>query len=113
QCLYYFFFQAEDGIRDDLVTGVQTCALPISAPTAQHRFGMRMARAAEGAALARGGRRRTHTPAVRRGLVPRMASAAASTDGTSKIGRASWRERGWMEEGGEGRNRKESVSIMR
>src|SRR5205823_10633976 len=27
---YYFFFQAEDGIRDKLVTGVQTCALPIS-----------------------------------------------------------------------------------
>src|SRR5947208_8613668 len=27
---YFFFFQAEDGIRDDLVTGVQTCALPIS-----------------------------------------------------------------------------------
>src|SRR5207244_9196396 len=27
-----FFFQAEDGIRDDLVTGVQTCALPISSP---------------------------------------------------------------------------------
>ena len=25
----YFFFQAEDGIRDRLVTGVQTCALPI------------------------------------------------------------------------------------
>src|SRR6266545_830504 len=24
-----FFFQAEDGIRDELVTGVQTCALPI------------------------------------------------------------------------------------
>src|SRR5258708_17235657 len=36
-----FFFQAEDGIRDDLVTGVQTCALPISRarkglPPAQH-----------------------------------------------------------------------------
>src|SRR5207244_10488254 len=29
-CVYIFFFQAEDGIRDDLVTGVQTCALPIS-----------------------------------------------------------------------------------
>src|SRR5699024_12183744 len=28
-----FFFQAEDGIRDRNVTGVQTCALPISAPT--------------------------------------------------------------------------------
>src|SRR6266545_4764698 len=27
---YFFFFQAEDGIRDKLVTGVQTCALPIS-----------------------------------------------------------------------------------
>src|SRR5437870_13460177 len=26
----YFFFQAEDGIRDGHVTGVQTCALPIS-----------------------------------------------------------------------------------
>src|SRR5690606_39784510 len=28
--IYYFFFQAEDGIRDFHVTGVQTCALPIS-----------------------------------------------------------------------------------
>src|SRR5260221_10252073 len=27
-----FFFQAEDGIRDHCVTGVQTCALPISRP---------------------------------------------------------------------------------
>src|SRR5690625_6804203 len=27
--LYFFFFQAEDGIRDGHVTGVQTCALPI------------------------------------------------------------------------------------
>src|SRR5438105_10936390 len=26
---FFFFFQAEDGIRDPLVTGVQTCALPI------------------------------------------------------------------------------------
>src|SRR5207244_5035787 len=29
---FFFFFQAEDGIRDDLVTGVQTCALPIYIP---------------------------------------------------------------------------------
>src|SRR5947208_6220876 len=29
---FFFFFQAEDGIRDDLVTGVQTCALPILDP---------------------------------------------------------------------------------
>src|SRR5216683_6986493 len=28
--MFFFFFQAEDGIRDLIVTGVQTCALPIS-----------------------------------------------------------------------------------
>src|SRR2546429_6750191 len=27
--MFFFFFQAEDGIRDVAVTGVQTCALPI------------------------------------------------------------------------------------
>src|SRR5215216_7555811 len=32
--VFFFFFQAEDGIRDDLVTGVQTCALPISIDSA-------------------------------------------------------------------------------
>src|SRR5699024_11500051 len=34
--IFFFFFQAEDGIRDRNVTGVQTCALPISqsSPTA-------------------------------------------------------------------------------
>src|SRR5260363_88007 len=31
--LFFFFFQAEDGIRDDLVTGVQTCALPAELTT--------------------------------------------------------------------------------
>src|SRR6266496_6181128 len=31
--LFFFFFQAEDGIRDLYVTGVQTCALPILRPT--------------------------------------------------------------------------------
>src|SRR5260370_18774153 len=31
----FFFFQAEDGIRDSSVTGVQTCALPISSVMAQ------------------------------------------------------------------------------
>src|SRR5437879_10244278 len=37
-----FFFQAEDGIRDTSVTGVQTCALPISDP----RWGVRVVRLA-------------------------------------------------------------------
>src|SRR2546430_10311844 len=33
---FFFFFQAEDGIRDLTVTGVQTCALPISTPRVRH-----------------------------------------------------------------------------
>src|SRR5947209_20291046 len=44
-CVFFFFFQAEDGIRDIGVTGVQTCALPIferlerSSPPAQDCIG--------------------------------------------------------------------------
>src|SRR6266496_5028304 len=34
---FFFFFQAEDGIRDLYVTGVQTCALPISPFDSQSR----------------------------------------------------------------------------
>src|SRR5215813_14888429 len=45
--MYFFFFQAEDGIRDADVTGVQTCALPISesaeAVEALHELGLRVA----------------------------------------------------------------------
>src|SRR5688572_31392246 len=38
----FFFFQAEDGIRDLTVTGVQTCALPISGhPERRHVIGAR------------------------------------------------------------------------
>src|SRR5256885_12220569 len=36
--LYVFFFQAEDGIRDYKVTGVQTCALPISLRSTRKAF---------------------------------------------------------------------------
>src|SRR2546430_10297978 len=36
-----FFFQAEDGIRDLTVTGVQTCALPISANQRKGRAALR------------------------------------------------------------------------
>src|SRR5438132_13181952 len=38
QHLLYFFFQAEDGIRDHCVTGVQTCALPILFPNVNWFF---------------------------------------------------------------------------
>src|SRR5256885_10814549 len=41
-CVYiFFFFQAEDGIRDYKVTGVQTCALPISASCRDRARGSR------------------------------------------------------------------------
>src|SRR5258707_9852422 len=40
--LFFFFFQAEDGIRDIGVTGVQTCALPISLRSAPKRDGDRI-----------------------------------------------------------------------
>src|SRR5258707_2358977 len=36
--MYFFFFQAEDGIRDIGVTGVQTCALPILPARNRHEL---------------------------------------------------------------------------
>src|SRR5260370_252139 len=44
QLLVFFFFQAEDGIRDSSVTGVQTCALPISHRIGRSELGARAAR---------------------------------------------------------------------
>src|SRR2546429_6190535 len=43
--LLFFFFQAEDGIRDVAVTGVQTCALPIYPHRFRHTFASDMIRA--------------------------------------------------------------------
>src|SRR2546429_2168087 len=51
--IFFFFFQAEDGIRDVAVTGVQTCALPISRPgtvgfrAAPRSWGLRAHRGSE------------------------------------------------------------------
>src|SRR5260370_24810311 len=39
--LFFFFFQAEDGIRDSSVTGVQTCALPILRAGIEQGLGLR------------------------------------------------------------------------
>src|SRR5882762_8234352 len=44
----FFFFQAEDGIRDSSVTGVQTCALPISTAPARFHITARFTRAWSG-----------------------------------------------------------------
>src|SRR5256885_6385760 len=39
--VFFFFFQAEDGIRDYKVTGVQTCALPIFTPGETRKITLR------------------------------------------------------------------------
>src|SRR4030066_887455 len=46
-CVFFFFFQAEDGIRDSSVTGVQTCALPIFGPCISQVVDRTIARLAE------------------------------------------------------------------
>src|SRR5256885_16704391 len=61
----FFFFQAEDGIRDYKVTGVQTCALPISPG---HRHGAAAGRGGRGIRHAAG---RERAGAVARREVPR------------------------------------------
>src|SRR5256884_2940724 len=66
---FFFFFQAEDGIRDVAVTGVQTCALPISGVPVP-RLSLR-----RGAALRRYGRQRPPGRArgcERRGVLPSL-----------------------------------------
>src|SRR2546422_2277304 len=76
--IFFFFFQAEDGIRDVAVTGVQTCALPISRA---------------GTAARRPAARRTWTPGTRRSRGPdtpcrRGARRASATGGHA--GSRSW-----------------------
>src|SRR6266511_4727434 len=56
-CTFFFFFQAEDGIRDFHVTGVQTCALPIF-PRGRPEGGRQRPRR-DLVAVLRGGPRRT------------------------------------------------------
>src|SRR3712207_7680274 len=88
-CMFFFFFQAEDGIRDIGVTGVQTCALPISGRGEKRRPGpapRRRTRRCGRFPRPRSGKRRAAARPARDG-----ASAAAPR--SSKIGRASCRER--------------------
>src|SRR5205823_12003821 len=95
----FFFFQAEDGIRDKLVTGVQTCALPISfAPAAPKTGRASLTGGSRAQRLPRSGRRggRTRASAPPRCTrPPRRTSASRRSPATGEIGRASWRERGW------------------
>src|SRR2546421_8623087 len=87
--LFFFFFQAEDGIRDLIVTGVQTCALPISGS------GGPSARSREAGARSRTRRGRLGSGATGRGNaglgVAWVAHGHALFE--AEIGRASCRER--------------------
>src|SRR5437867_10259112 len=76
--LFVFFFQAEDGIRDRTVTGVQTCALPISysrprdpsPASAVHGSSRRGGRSARSSRRKACGRPRALSGAALRGLSP-------------------------------------------
>src|SRR5260221_7296014 len=91
-CLFFFFFfQAEDGIRDHCVTGVQTCALPISyaSPSLTGCAFMRLN-------ISWNDRQRRVSIRLAKGsrmLEPVTRQIAVHVAGESEIGRASCRER--------------------
>src|SRR5256885_11575831 len=90
EVMSFFFFQAEDGIRDYKVTGVQTCALPISA--------FAQTTAAESASdkkLDSQIESRIHKDdsLKRYDIDVRVNAGVATLTGTVEIGRASCRER--------------------
>src|SRR5207245_8001708 len=91
---FVFFFQAEDGIRDATVTGVQTCALPISGPRSRRNRESRPAaamgagRPARAADSARACAPRSCEPRAR--SCPSFAWKVAAEE----IGRASCRKEG-------------------
>src|SRR2546428_13644599 len=82
----FFFFQAEDGIRDLIVTGVQTCALPICASNGTSSAHCRAPGSAGSTATPRAGAAR------RSGSWRRSRRARAIS--SSGIGRAAGRGRG-------------------
>src|SRR5690606_40497780 len=86
--LGFFFFQAEDGIRDFHVTGVQTCALPIS--------GMAVDRRLEGFPSVGDARLLAILPAGHASGIPEDELQDVILEGSpleDEIGRASCRER--------------------
>src|SRR5437879_13313282 len=82
-----FFFQAEDGIRDTSVTGVQTCALPISSDTGKGCIGP------ESSSLSFQENELLSGPM--QPLPVSDGGPAPSHKSASEIGRASCRERVW------------------
>src|SRR2546429_2590845 len=89
---FVFFFQAEDGIRDVAVTGVQTCALPIC-PTVECEPSARTdALFMDNTNRGRAARRRSpRAPELNLGFTVQIRQAISERNG--EIGRASCRER--------------------
>src|SRR2546430_9978073 len=87
----FFFFQAEDGIRDLTVTGVQTCALPIFEGTFLDGVNLRLL---EEQRDVRGCFTEVYCDTWRLPIAPAQWSVVRSVAGTLQIGRASCRERG-------------------
>src|SRR5690606_39291700 len=95
----FFFFQAEDGIRDFHVTGVQTCALPISEGPNRTGYWIMPAVFSAAGACPRP-RRQPALSSIPYGWVLRVGlqhfpCARANGPAGLQIGRASCRERGW------------------
>src|SRR2546421_10648100 len=84
----FFFFKAEDGIRDLMVTGVQTCALPIS----KRRYWGVERTGCAALAGARGAARTLHAPVPPLRARPRRKSPLPRC-APCEIGRAAGRER--------------------
>src|SRR5207253_4719134 len=83
----FFFFQAEDGIRDGHVTGVQTCALPISPqPTIPTRAGV-FTRPPRASARARRASAVRHRARVRRSRPARRAATRRRRSEERRVGK--------------------------
>src|SRR5256885_7181136 len=86
-----FFFQAEDGIRDYKVTGVQTCALPIFGDSSRVVVGQPVA--AIGSPFGNVDSLSVGVVSAIRRSIPSLTSKYDLVDAIQKIGRASCRER--------------------
>src|SRR6266536_2507452 len=84
---FFFFFQAEDGIRDPLVTGVQTCALPIYQGGADPAAQVGHAGRRRGAAVARGADPARRPARHRAGLPGPAWTAGAEAAGARRAAR--------------------------
>src|SRR2546429_9699908 len=96
--VFFFFFQAEDGIRDVAVTGVQTCALPISSSRSLFRFSPATCLSGKGASDGFKSSRRQGYAGLSRALVVPWSfrfrkSKVFAASWKAQIGRASCRER--------------------